>query len=125
MHVCPFAPSHHTHTQHTRTHNTRTHTHTTPHNTHTQETHTRPSPPHARARRRLIPQTKGDLRDLLRRGPARPYEARLSDLHALLWLSRQPNLDPTDVLAVCEAVRDRRPLMEGYRVIIDSIAGID
>jgi hypothetical protein len=29
------------------------------------------------------------------------------------------------MLAVCEAVRYRKPLMEGYRVIIDSIAGID
>jgi hypothetical protein len=29
------------------------------------------------------------------------------------------------MLAVCEAVRNRRPLMEGYRVIIDSIAGLD
>ncbi|KAI8466686.1 MAG: NPL4 family-domain-containing protein [Monoraphidium minutum] len=73
---------------------------------------------------RLIPQTKGDLRDHLRRLASKPYEARLSDLHLLLWLSRQPTMDPGDVLAVCGAVREGRPLLEGYRVIIDSLAGL-
>ena len=46
-------------------------------------------------------------------------------MHLLLWLTKQPNMDPADMLAVCEAVKEKRPLMEGYRVIIDSIAGLD
>ena len=28
------------------------------------------------------------------------------------------------MLAICEAARARRPLPEGYRVIVDSIAGL-
>jgi hypothetical protein len=32
--------------------------------------------------------------------------------------------DPTDLALLCEAVREQRPVLEGYRVIIDSIAGI-
>lgn len=74
---------------------------------------------------RLIPQTKNDLRDHLRRQSSKPYEQRLSDMHLLLWLTKQPNMDPGDMLAVCEAVKAKQPLMEGYRVIIDSIAGLD
>jgi hypothetical protein len=45
-------------------------------------------------------------------------------MHLLLWLTKQPNMDPADMLPVCEAVRARQPLLEGYRVIIDSIAGL-
>ncbi|GBF91193.1 hypothetical protein Rsub_04862 [Raphidocelis subcapitata] len=73
---------------------------------------------------RLIPQTKNDLRDHLRRAASKPYEARLADFHLLLWLARQPNMDPGDMLAVVDAVRSGQPLMEGYRVIIDSLAGL-
>lgn len=77
-----------------------------------------PSPP------RLIPQTKGDLKSLLRGGGSKPYEARLADMHLLLWLSKQPGIDPGDVVEVCAAVKGRAPLLEGYRVIIDSLAGL-
>lgn len=45
-------------------------------------------------------------------------------MHLLLWLTKQPNMDPADMLAVCEAVRHSKQLPEGYRVIIDSIAGL-
>jgi nuclear protein localization family protein 4 len=55
---------------------------------------------------------------------AQPYVERLSDFHLLLWLAKQPNLDPNDMALLCEAVRGHRPVLEGYRVIIDSIAGI-
>lgn len=72
---------------------------------------------------RLIPQTKGDLKALLR-SSSKPYEVRLSDMHLLLWLSKQPNMDPGDMVEVAGAVRARKPLLEGYRVIIDSLAGL-
>eukprot|EP00967_Tisochrysis_lutea_P088961 scaffold126495_cov14-Tisochrysis_lutea.AAC.1 len=49
---------------------------------------------------------------------------RLSDFHLLLWLSKQPNLDSNDMTLLCDAIRNRAPVLEGYRVIIDSIAGL-
>jgi nuclear protein localization family protein 4 len=69
-------------------------------------------------------QTKADLRDHLRKFASRPYELRLADGHLLLWLSKQPNLDAADMSALLESVKEARPLMEGYRVILDSIAGV-
>ncbi|GLC39288.1 hypothetical protein PLESTB_001573700 [Pleodorina starrii] len=73
---------------------------------------------------RLTPQGKTELREHLKRLASRPYVERLSDFHLLLWLAKQPNLDPNDMALLCEAVREHRPVLEGYRVIIDSIAGI-
>jgi nuclear protein localization family protein 4 len=55
--------------------------------------------------------------------PARTQE-RLSDLHLLLWLSKQPNLDRHDLALLLDAVKKQSPVLEGYRVIIDSIAGM-
>lgn len=69
-------------------------------------------------------QSTSALRDHLKKYSNLPYSSRLADIHLLLWLAGQPNLDQTDLLAVTEAVRDKSELMEGYKVIIDSIAGI-
>lgn len=69
-------------------------------------------------------QSTSSLRDHLKTHSNLPYSSRLADLHLLLWLAVQPNLDQTDLLAITEAVRDKSELMEGYKVIIDSIAGI-
>lgn len=71
-----------------------------------------------------FPQGKTELREYLRKNASRSYVERLSDLHLLLWLSKQPNLDSNDLILLCDAVKDKKPIMEGYRVIIDSIAGI-
>lgn len=73
---------------------------------------------------RLIPQSASSLREHLRKHSSLPYSGRLADLHLLLWLAGQPNLDQADMLAIVEAVRDKGELMEGYKVIIDSIAGV-
>ncbi|WIA35011.1 hypothetical protein OEZ86_003507 [Tetradesmus obliquus] len=73
---------------------------------------------------RLIPQSASSLRDHLRKHSSLPYSSRLADLHLLLWLAGQPNLDQADMLAIVEAVREKAELMEGYKVIIDSIAGV-
>mmetsp|Transcript_35576 Transcript_35576/g.79001 ORF Transcript_35576/g.79001 Transcript_35576/m.79001 type:complete len:414 (+) Transcript_35576:354-1595(+) len=72
---------------------------------------------------RLLPQGKTELREYLKRGSG-SYVERLSDFHLLLWLSKQPNLDPNDMILLCDAVKEQKPVLEGYRVIIDSIAGI-
>ena len=72
----------------------------------------------------FLAQGKTELREYLRKNASRSYVERLSDLHLLLWLSKQPNLDSNDLILLCDAVKDKKPIMEGYRVIIDSIAGI-
>lgn len=69
-------------------------------------------------------QTKSDLRDVLKRPGKGSYTERLADFHLLLWLSKQPNLDPHDIALLCEAIKEGQPVMEGYRLIIDHIAGI-
>jgi hypothetical protein len=72
----------------------------------------------------LLLQSASALRDHLRKHNSLPYSSRLADMHLLLWLAGQPNLDQADMLAIAEAVRDKAELMEGYKVIIDSIAGV-
>lgn len=69
-------------------------------------------------------QGKPELRELLRKKASLSYVERLSDFHLLLWLSKQPNLDSNDIILLCDAVKGQKPVLEGYRVIIDSIAGI-
>ncbi len=39
-------------------------------------------------------------------------------------LSKQPNMDANDMLLLCDAVKDQKPLSGGYREIIDAMAGI-
>jgi hypothetical protein len=53
------------------------------------------------------------------RPPARPQDG-----HLLLWLSKQQGLELSDVLAVVEAVKGAGGLSDGYKMIIDSIAGV-
>jgi nuclear protein localization family protein 4 len=87
--------------------------------------HSGPLLAHFPVENRLVPQTRDDLRAQLRRLQELPYEKRLADAHLLLWLGSQPNLDSGDVEAVCAAAAGKTgPLMEGYRVILDSIAGV-
>ncbi|KAJ9530099.1 hypothetical protein QJQ45_023386 [Haematococcus lacustris] len=73
---------------------------------------------------RLLPQGKTELREHLRRMGSRPYVEKLSDFHLLLWLTKQPNLDRHDMTLLLDAVKTKAPVLEGYRVIIDSIAGL-
>ncbi len=53
-----------------------------------------------------------------------PTQERLSDFHLLLWLSKQPNLDRHDMTLLVDAVKTQNPVAEGYRMIVDSIAGL-
>lgn len=73
---------------------------------------------------RLVPQNASSLRDHLRKRASLPYAARLADAHLLLWLAGQPNMERPDMQSITEAVKERGELMEGYKVIIDSIAGV-
>ncbi len=69
-------------------------------------------------------QGKPELRDLLKKSGSSSFVDRLTDFHLLLWLSKQPNLDSNDMILLCDAVKEHKPIMEGYQVIISSIAGI-
>ena len=69
-------------------------------------------------------QTAADLREALARRRAKPYQQRLADFHLLLWLARQPGLSAGDAVALATAVREDKPPLEGYQVIVDSIAGV-
>lgn len=73
---------------------------------------------------RDVLQTNQDLRQLLQKNSSKPYSSRIADAHLLLWLASQHNMDQPDLLAVTEAVKNKADLMEGYKVIIDSIAGL-
>ena len=73
---------------------------------------------------RLHPvQTVEDLRDALKRQSALPYAARLADFHLLLFLSK--HLDHADMALIVAAVKERGNIADGYKLIIDSIAGIE
>eukprot|EP00955_Chlamydomonas_euryale_P099944 365252-Chlamydomonas_euryale.AAC.31 len=73
---------------------------------------------------RLLPQGKAELREHMKKMGSASYVERISDFHLLLWLSKQPNLDSNDMILLCDAVKEQKHVMEGYRVIIDSIAGV-
>ena len=56
-----------------------------------------------------------------RPGP-KSFTERLADFHVLLWLSGQASFElRTDIAALAEAVKDNKPVPEGYRLILDSL----
>ncbi|KAK2076952.1 hypothetical protein QBZ16_005180 [Prototheca wickerhamii] len=53
--------------------------------------------------------------------PARsgkPFVERIADFHLLLYLARQPSFDATG------AVAEKQPIGEGYKILIESLAGL-
>ena len=84
----------------------------------------------ARARRAAPPTAlppaagKAELKGLLQKYSARPFTERIADFHLLLWLARQPNFEAPDMAVIVDAVKARAPLGEGYRLIIESLAGL-
>jgi len=70
---------------------------------------------------RLITATGEDLK----RHVSAPgsYTDRLSDFHLLLFLSQTLDLN-TDLALIADSVRTKGEIQEGYRLIIDSIAGL-
>ena len=81
---------------------------------------------------RLLPQGQAELRSHLQRlgrsererSDGRKYTDLISDFHLLLFLSRQPGFGSSDVLALVNCVRNGEPIPDGYRVLIDSLAGL-
>ena len=54
-------------------------------------------------------------------GP-KSFTERLADFHVLLWLSGQAMFGlSSDMAALAEAVRDKQPVSDGYRLILDSL----
>lgn len=73
---------------------------------------------------RLLGQGKAEFREHMRKHSSLHYVERISDFHLLLWLSKQPSLDAHDMTLLVDAVRTQSPVLEGYKAIIDSIAGM-
>ena len=71
---------------------------------------------------RLIGQTTNDLRYHLQATASKAYCERLADFHLLLFLSKSLDLG-TDMALLVNAVKTKGTVAEGYRLIIDSIAG--
>jgi nuclear protein localization family protein 4 len=70
---------------------------------------------------RLHPiQTVDDLKDALCKD--KPYEERLRDFHLLLFLAK--HLDINDLVTIASAVHNGEEVPEGYRLIIDCLAGL-
>ena len=59
------------------------------------------------------------------RGGSVGYARRLRDFHLLLWLAGQGVLDVAmDLPIVVQAAMEDKPLLEGYRLLIDSLAEV-
>lgn len=71
---------------------------------------------------RLTGQTTDELRACLAAVKSKPYAQRLADFHLLLFLSQR--LGESDVALLCDAVASGGEVAEGYRLLIDSLAGL-
>ena len=71
---------------------------------------------------RLTGQTVDELRACMNAAKSKPYAQRLADFHMLLFLSQR--LGESDVALLCDAVRTGGEVAEGYRILIDSLAGL-
>lgn len=78
-----------------------------------------------RARRGVsVAQANTDLREHLARHAQKSWPQRLADFHLLLWLGTSSGLDlDGDVTQIVESVRAGAPVMEGYTMLIESLAG--
>lgn len=73
---------------------------------------------------RLIGQTNSDLKAALQKNQNKPFVERLADFHLLLYLARSSSLDVSDVMLLADAVRSGQNVQDGYRLIIESLAGL-
>jgi nuclear protein localization protein 4 homolog len=70
-------------------------------------------------------QTTTDLKQHLQKLKSKPYSERLADFHLLLWLAENSGLGMTsDIPLIVEAVLHKSDIMEGYQMMIDSVAGL-
>lgn len=73
---------------------------------------------------RFLPQGTSELKAHLQRYSGKAYSERLGDFHLLLYLAKQPGFEEADVKALAGAVARKEPVAEGYKIIIDSLAGL-
>ena len=73
---------------------------------------------------RLLPQGRAELKAHLQRFSGKAFVEALADFHLLVFLARQPGFEGPDVAAVAGAVAAKDPVPEGYKIIIDSLAGL-
>ena len=73
---------------------------------------------------RLTPQGLSELRSYMQAERGRPLKETLADFHLLLYLAKNRHLDLEDVVRIGEAVQAGEDVQEGYRLIIESIAGL-
>lgn len=73
---------------------------------------------------RLLLQGRAELKAHLQRNASAQYVDRLADFHLLLFLAKQPGFEAADVATVAGAVARKEPVPEGYKIIIDSLAGL-
>jgi len=72
---------------------------------------------------RILNGTAGDLKKALAGPASLSYQERMKDFHLLLWLAQQGILSvDSDLPLLVHAVRAGQPIMEGYKIMIDSLA---
>jgi len=69
---------------------------------------------------RLLSQGRDDLKKSL--ASDRNYNRKLADFHLLLYLAGK--LDRGDLLSICKCVQTDQPILEGFQVLIDSLASV-
>lgn len=69
-------------------------------------------------------QCNDDLKAHMQKLSTKPYSERLADFHLLLWLASSSGLGLSDIVLLADAVKTGQPVSEGYRLLIDSIAGL-
>jgi nuclear protein localization protein 4 homolog len=69
-------------------------------------------------------QSNTDLKEHLRKHSQKSWPQKLADFHLLLWLASCSGLSiDTDLVSIAESVRTDTPVMEGYTMLVDSLAG--
>ncbi|QDZ19237.1 putative nuclear pore localization protein NPL4 [Chloropicon primus] len=73
---------------------------------------------------RLTAQDTGELKAYLKQRTGKPFVRTLSDFHLLLFLAKNSNMDANDIALIVQAVASQSDPGEGYKIIIESLAGI-
>jgi nuclear protein localization family protein 4 len=73
---------------------------------------------------RLIAQTAEDLRNMLQRHADKRYAERLADFHMLLFIAKIGNFDANDLALLASAVLQGGQVEEGFKMLIDGLAGL-
>ena len=73
---------------------------------------------------RLTAWGTGELKAHLTKNKSMPFVRTLSDFHLLLFLSKNLNMDANDIACIVQAVASQQDPGEGYKIIIESMAGM-